>query len=111
MKLKNVVKICYGKCQKNVEVDFNSGIPIMGTGGIIGYSSKALYNKPSILIGRKGTIDKPYYIDKPFWTIDTLFYTIINDSIAIPKYLYYLLSTINFHKYCEGQRWNLLRSA
>lgn len=101
MKLKELVKICYGKNQKHVEVEI-SDIPILGTGGIIGYSSKALYDQESVLIGRKGTIDMPFYIDKPFWTIDTLFYTKINTDIIIPKYLYYQLCTVGLSRYSEG---------
>ena len=101
MKLKEIVEICYGKSQKQVEVE-KSDIPILGTGGIIGYSSMPLYNKESVLIGRKGTIGMPFYANKPFWTIDTLFYTRINTNIVIPKYLYYLLCTIGLSKYSEG---------
>lgn len=101
LKLKDIVEICYGKNQKQVEVEF-SDIPILGTGGIIGYANKPLYDSESVLIGRKGTISKPFYINKPFWTIDTLFYTKINRNLVIPKYLYYLLCTIGLDKYVEG---------
>ena len=101
MKLKELVEICYGKNQRDVETDF-SDIPILGTGGIIGYAAKALYNEESVLIGRKGTIGMPFYINKPFWTIDTLFYTKINQRLIIPKYLYYLLCTIGLTRYSEG---------
>ena len=101
MKLKEIVEICYGKNQKQVEVE-KSDIPILGTGGVIGYSSMSLYDKESVLIGRKGTIGMPFYVNKPFWTIDTLFYTKINTNIVIPKYLYYLLCTIGLSRYSEG---------
>ena len=101
MKLKDMLEICYGKNQREVEVEY-SQIPILGTGGIIGYSSRPLYNDESVLIGRKGTIGMPFYINKPFWTIDTLFYTKINKQIVIPKYLYYCLSTIGLERYSEG---------
>ena len=101
MKLKDMLEICYGKNQREVEVEY-SQIPILGTGGIIGYSSRPLYNDESVLIGRKGTIGMPFYINKPFWTIDTLFYTRINKQIVIPKYLYYCLSTIGLERYSEG---------
>lgn len=100
-KLKEILEICYGKNQSNVEVSY-SDIPILGTGGVIGYSSKAIYEDESVLIGRKGTINKPFYVNKPFWTIDTLFYTKINKSIVIPKYLYYYLYKMDFSSYAEG---------
>ncbi|KKB34135.1 Type I restriction-modification system, specificity subunit S [Bacillus thermotolerans] len=99
--LGEVLKIGYGKNQRNVEVE-KSDIPILGTGGIIGWSRTPLFEKPSVLIGRKGTIDKPMYIEKPFWTIDTLFYTDINIEKAIPKFIYYLFQTINWYKYNEA---------
>lgn len=50
------------------------------------YASQALYDKPSVLIGRKGTIDKVRYVTSPFWTVDTLFYTVINEDIVRPHY-------------------------
>ena len=49
----------------------------------------------SVLIGRKGTIDKVKFVEHPFWTVDTLFYTEVNDSIVLPQYLYYLMSLID----------------
>lgn len=108
-KLKDILKIKYGKNQKKVE-DEKGIIPIIGTGGIMGYTNTYLYNKPSVLIGRKGTIDKVKYIDKPFWTIDTLYYTEINEKIVIPQYLYYKLSTIDFNYYNEGTTIPSLRT-
>lgn len=92
--LGSVLKIGHGKSQHEIET--NSGkYPILATGGEIGRTNTFVYDKPSVLIGRKGTIDKPQYIDTPFWTIDTLFYTIINED-ACPKYLYYLFCTIDW---------------
>ncbi len=101
MKIKDFAKIKYGKNQKNV-ID-NEGIyPIIGTGGIFGYASDYLYNKPSVLIGRKGTINNPMYYNKPFWTVDTLFYTEIDEKKVIPRWFYYYLCTVNLNKYNEG---------
>ena len=97
-KLKDLVTIQYGKNQKAVEDNENGKVPILGTGGTIGYATNFLYDKPSVLIGRKGTIDKIRYVDFPFWTIDTLFYTEINQKLVIPQYLYYKLLEINFLK-------------
>lgn len=101
MQIGDVLEVKYGKSQKEVEVD-ESDIPILGTGGIIGWASRPLFNKESVLIGRKGTINKPQYMDKPFWTIDTLFYTNINTNKAVPKFIYYLFQTINWYKYNEA---------
>lgn len=80
-KLREVAQICYGKNQKEVQCE-RSEIPILGTGGSMGYASIPLYSKPSVLIGRKGSISKVKYIDQPFWTVDTLFYTKIREDIV-----------------------------
>lgn len=107
--LQEVMKIKYGKNQKKVE-DENGEYPILGTGGVMGYANKFLYDKPSVLIGRKGSISKVKYIDKPFWTVDTLFYTEINKNKALPLYLYYYLSQIDFNYYNEGTTIPSLRT-
>lgn len=99
--LKEIIKICYGKDQKSVQDNVNGRYPILGTGGQIGKSVQYLYDKPSVLIGRKGTIDKPRYIEEPFWTVDTLFYTEIYESY-VPKWVYYALKLINFNIYNEA---------
>jgi type I restriction enzyme S subunit len=100
VKLENILTIKYGKNQKNVE-DSNGKYPILGTGGLMGYANSYLYNKASVLIGRKGTIDKPQYINKPFWTVDTLFYTDIKNN-SLPKWVYYRFLTIPWKKYNEA---------
>ena len=89
-----MLQVCHGKCQHSIES--NTGkYPILATSGEIGRTDSYLYDKPSVLIGRKGTIDKPQYIDSPFWTIDTLFYTKIAEGYN-PKFLYYLCLTIDW---------------
>ena len=96
-KIGKCLKIKSGQDQKNVCCD-NGKYNIYGTGGIIGTTNSFLYDKESVGIGRKGTIDKPFYFDKPFWTVDTLFYSVINKGFS-PKYIYYLFQTINWKKY------------
>ena len=81
--LGELVTIKYGKNQKKVQSE-DGAIPIYGTGGLMGYATDALYDKPSVLIGRKGTINKVRYVDHPFWTVDTLFYTEVNEEFNIP---------------------------
>lgn len=101
--------IKYGKNQKDVASE-EGAYPIYGTGGLMGYANKFLYDKPSVLIGRKGTIDKVRYIEEPFWTVDTLFYTEINTELIIPRFLYYLLSNIDLNTYNEGTTIPSLRT-
>ncbi len=99
-RLGEIVQICYGKNQKEVEAP-NGKYKILGTGGIIGNTNAYLWDKPSVLIGRKGTIDKPMYIEEPFWTVDTLFYTKVNEGY-VAKWLYYYLNKIDLKKYNEA---------
>ena len=100
LKYKDVLKIKSGKDQKQVECE-NGIYPILGTGGQIGKTNSFLYDKPSVLIGRKGTINKPQYMETPFWTVDTLFYSHIYEP-NIPKYLFYSFQNVNWKKYDES---------
>ena len=85
--------ICYGKSQKEV-VSENGTIPVYGTGGVIEYATKSLCDHESVLVGRKGTIDKPCFINIPFWAVDTTYYvdSFIDGNM---KYLYYMLLRMN----------------
>ncbi len=60
-----------------------------------------LYDGETTFIGRKGTINKPYYYKGKFWTVDTLFYTHSFDGI-MPHFVYCLFQTINWLKYNEA---------
>lgn len=100
MRLKDVAEIKYGKDQKDIACE-NGKYPILGTGGEMGRTNEFLSDKPSVLIGRKGTIDKPLFIDTPFWTVDTLFYTIVLSNVN-PKWLFYNLTKTNWYKYNEA---------
>ena len=87
--LSDVCEIKNGKDYKHL----SSGIiPVWGTGGIMTYVDQYAYNGPSVLLPRKGSIDKVYYSEGPVWTVDTLFYTIIKESIIYPKFLYHTIS-------------------
>ena len=95
-RLKHLAQIKNGQDYKAVEAA--SGYPVMGSGGQFTYATKFMYDKESVLLGRKGTIDKPLYINEPFWTVDTMYYTEINKDIPA-KYLHYLALTIQFDRY------------
>jgi type I restriction enzyme S subunit len=96
----DILTIAHGKSQSGIE-DCNGIYPILATGGQIGTASSYLYDKPSVLIGRKGTIDRPQYMDQPFWTVDTLFYSIIHEPNN-PKFLFYRLCLINWKQHNEA---------
>lgn len=87
-RLGEIVKIKNGCDYKHLQ---EGNIPVYGSGGIINYVNEFQYDKPSVLIPRKGSLDKLYYVDTPFWNVDTIFYTIIDTSIVFPKFLYFVL--------------------
>lgn len=93
--LKDILQIKNGRDYKHLG---KGKYPVYGSGGIMTYVDSYSYDKPSVLIPRKGSIDKLYYVEEPFWTVDTIFYTIIDKSIAIPKYVYYCLSKEHLEK-------------
>ena len=99
-KLKYFAKIKNGKNQQDV-LDDDGEYPIFGSGGVFGRASDYLHNKRSVLLGRKGTVDKPLYIDKPFWTVDTMYYTNIF-KISNPKFFFYGCLGIPFPLYQYG---------
>ena len=73
-KLSDLVDVCSGRDYKHL---YEGMIPVYGTGGYMLSVSEALsYDRDAIGIGRKGTIDKPYVLKAPFWTVDTLFYAV-----------------------------------
>ena len=78
-RLGDLLSVMHGKSQKDVVLDSGS-FPILGTGGIMGWTNDFLHNQPCVLIGRKGSIDKPQYMDTPFWSVDTLFYCVIKNN-------------------------------
>ena len=99
-RLGDLLTICHGKSQREVEVD-DGAYPILATGGRIGTAKRALYDKPSVLIGRKGTINQPQYMNTPFWTVDTLFYSAIKDDNSA-RFLYYRFCLIDWMQYNEA---------
>ena len=95
-KLKHLARIKNGSDYKHIQTD--EGYPVIGSGGAFAYASEYLYDGESVLLGRKGTIDKPLYVNGTFWTVDTMYYTHVFDNTS-PKFLYYCALTIDFWKY------------
>ena len=92
-KLGEIVEIKYGKDHKALP---DGDIPVYGSGGIMRYANRAIYNDESILIPRKGSLNNIFYRNKPFWTVDTMFWTKINKNEVFPKFLFYQLTTIDY---------------
>lgn len=109
VRLGDVLTVRHGRDQKAVEVQ-GGRYKILATGGQIGTTDTPLYSKPSVLIGRKGTIDRPLFQDEPFWSVDTLFYTDIGER-ADPKYLFYVFQTIDWRSMNEASGVPSLNSA
>ena len=95
-RLKFLARIQNGADYKHVET--NDGYPVIGSGGQFAYANSYLYDGESVLLGRKGTIDRPLYVIGKFWTVDTMYYTEILKN-TYPKYFYYLTLTIDFGRY------------
>ena len=71
-KLGDLIEVKYGKDHKKL---LDGKIPVIGSGGIMRYADTALYDKESVLIPRKGSLNNVMYMNEPFWTVDTMFYT------------------------------------
>lgn len=98
-KLSKVVSVCSGMDYKHLST---GNIPVYGTGGYMLSVNKALsYDRDAIGIGRKGTIDKPYILRAPFWTVDTLFYAIPQNEECI-DFVYDLFQNVDWKKKDES---------
>lgn len=96
-KWSEVLSIINGKNQKKVE-DNNGAYPIYGSGGVMGYASDYLCPGNSVIIGRKGNINKPLFVKEKFWNVDTAFGLISKEGILDSKYLFYFCVNYNFEK-------------
>ena len=93
-KWSDILTIVNGKNQKDV-VSPDGQYPIYGSGGVIGYATSYLCEAGTTIIGRKGTINNPIFVDKKFWNVDTAF-GISPGKELIPKFLYYFCCSFNF---------------
>ncbi|WP_273707294.1 restriction endonuclease subunit S, partial [Leuconostoc mesenteroides] len=97
-KLGDFIDVKSGKDYKHL----NSGsIPVYGTGGYMLSVDRALSDIDAIGIGRKGTIDKPYLLKAPFWTVDTLFYAVPKQNIDL-QFSLSIFKKINWKKFDES---------
>ena len=86
--LGEVVQIKHGKDYKHLPA---GRYPVYGSGGVMAHVDGFVYDKPTVLIPRKGSLQNLFYVDSPFWNVDTIYYTVINPCHVVPKYLYYYL--------------------
>jgi type I restriction enzyme S subunit len=90
-RLGDIARIKNGKDHKSLD---EGDVPVYGSGGIMRYVDTYAYDKPSVLIPRKGSLGNLFYVDVPFWNVDTIFYTEIDESQVLPKFLYYFLTIV-----------------
>lgn len=99
--LKRLLMFYNGKDHKHVESTQEDGFPVYGSGGQFAYASDYLYDGESVLFGRKGTINKPLYLNEKFWTVDTMYWTKIL-SVAHGKFCFYVSKNIPFEYYATN---------
>ena len=96
-KFSEVLTIVNGRNQKQVVCD-DGKYPIYGSGGIMGYANDYICKVETVVIGRKGSINKPIFVETPFWNVDTAFGLCANSEKLNPKYLYYFCEKFDFEK-------------
>lgn len=97
---KRAITINNGCDYKHVQVE-EDGYSVIGSGGQFAWASQYMYDGEVVLLGRKGTIDKPLYYKGKFWTVDTMFYGIPKKN-ANCKYLLYQAKNIPFERYATA---------
>lgn len=98
---KEVVEIINGKDYKSIQVE-DGGYPVYGTGGEMARTSDYLSPANSILLGRKGTIDKPLLIREKYWNVDTAFGAVPDEKVLHYVYFYWHCKTIDFNVLNKG---------
>ena len=94
--LSEMVEICPGKDYRHLS---DGNYPVYGSGGVMTYVDDYVYDKPTVLLPRKGSISNVFYVDKPFWNVDTIYYTKVDNSIINTKFLYYSVENEHIEKY------------
>ena len=95
VQLRRLARVRNGADYKTVE-DPDGEYPVYGSGGEFSRASKYLYKGPAVLLGRKGTIDKPLLVDGEYWTVDTMFCAQPEPGVD-PRFLFYACTTIPFN--------------
>ena len=110
VKLGDVCELTYGKSLDKSERLDDGGYPAFGANGIKTLSKNSLYDKPSIIIGRKGSAGEINKVTEPFWALDVTYYTKINENIINLDYLFYVLTTLNLPSLAKGVKPGINRN-
>ena len=95
VKLGEVASIKNGRDHKKYE---DGDVPVYGSGGVMRHIDTFIYNQPSVLLPRKGSLGNVLFVDEPFWTVDTMFWTVINSRRVNEKFLFYYLKNYHIEK-------------
>ena len=88
LQIQEVVNIKPGRDYKHLQ---SGNIPVYGSGGIMTYVDECSYNRPTVLLPRKGSISNIFYVDEPFWNVDTIYYTEIDETKIMPRFFYHVM--------------------
>ena len=97
MKFSDVLDIRNGRNQRQVE-NANGKYPIYGSGGVMGRATDFICDAGTVVIGRKGSINNPIFVDEPFWNVDTAFGLVAHRDVLLPKYLFYFCVNFDFEQ-------------
>ena len=97
MKFSDVLDIRNGRNQRQVE-NANGKYPIYGSGGVMGRATDFICDAGTVVIGRKGSINNPIFVDEPFWNVDTAFGLVAHRDVLLPKYLFYFCVNFDFER-------------
>ena len=110
VRLSDVCELIYGKPLDKIDRLENDGVPAYGANGIKTYSTKALSDGPSIIIGRKGSAGELKKVSSAFWALDVTYYTKINQKLIDLDFLYYTLSNMNLPSMAKGVKPGINRN-
>ena len=93
--LGQVARIVGGRDYKHLG---EGDIPVYGSGGPMTYVDAAAYDKPTVLLPRKGSISNVFYLEEPFWNVDTVYYTEIDTTQIHPRFFYHVILNEHIEK-------------
>ena len=97
MTFDDVLIIKNGRNQRVVE-NPDGKYPIYGSGGIMGYADDYICEADTVIVGRKGSINNPIFVEEPFWNVDTAFGLVAKQEVLLPRYLYYFCRNYDFER-------------
>ena len=97
VRLGDVCEVVHGKNQHSVESDVGT-YPIYGSGGRMGYATAYLCPADTVVVGRKGTINRPLLVREPLWNVDTAFGLVADRDVLLPEFLYHFCLQFDFSR-------------